>query len=82
MDSTIVVLTEGEIQRRTRFRNKLFPGFAGGFPYPAQSNTGSLRCAHVVLNVVLNTDKTGGVTTNRSSILLVSCVRISAERLW
>lgn len=86
MDSSVVVLAEGEIQRLTRFGNKLFPGFGGSFPHPAVWNSGGT----LEISLALNTSsiqqtanrKGAGGSADRSSILLESCVRISAERLW
>lgn len=39
VDSSVVVLTDGEVQRRTWFRNVLFPWFARSIPYPAERET-------------------------------------------
>lgn len=39
VDSSVVVLAEGEIQRLARFGNKLFPGFGGSFPHPAERSS-------------------------------------------
>lgn len=38
MDASIVVLTDGEVQRCTWFWDKLFPRFARGVPYAAKTN--------------------------------------------
>lgn len=35
VDASIVILTDGEVQRRTWFRNVLFPWFVRSIPYPA-----------------------------------------------
>lgn len=84
MDSTVVVLAEGEIQRLTRFGNKLFPGSGGSFPHPAVWNSGGTLEISVALNTssIQQTEQEGSGSADRSSILLESCVRISAERLW
>lgn len=42
VDSSIVVLADGEVQRRPWFGDVLPPWFAGSFPYPAEWKTSSL----------------------------------------
>lgn len=82
VDSTVVVLAEGEVQRLARFGNKLFPGFGRSFPHPAVWNSGGTFEISLALNIsiIQQTEQEG--SADRSSILLESCVRISAERLW
>lgn len=88
MDSTVVVLAEREIQRLARFGNKLFPGFGRGFPHPAvwdSRGTFEISVALKTSSIQQTQQEEGGgesVGADRSSILLQSCVRISAERLW
>lgn len=83
VDSSIVVLTNGEVQGRTRFGKKFFPWFDRSFPYSAEWKHRTRQ--HTTRRDSKAHPATCGLerdSTNRSSILLESCVRISAARLW
>lgn len=90
VDPSVVALAGGEeLKSHPGFRVELFPRLAGDFFYPVPTSnalatitTAQPSANHIFLFQLIFWWTHGWLRSHLSSILLASCWRISAERLW